>query len=83
MTITIGTKVQISDNYLINLRNPDETVTGVRGKQGIVTRTNGQFFEVTPTEPDAKIWDIPYLFLSQELVVVEEAHPLQKEFAKS
>lgn len=83
MTIAIGTKVQISNDYLSALRNPDETVTKVRGKQGTVTGINSKFLEVTPSEPDAAVWGIPYLFLPEELVVLEEAHPLQKEFAKS
>jgi hypothetical protein len=83
MTIAIGTKVQISESYLIALRNPDETVTKVRGRFGVVTGHNADFVEVTPSEPDATFWDIPYLFLPHEVVVLEEAHPLQKEFAKS
>lgn len=83
MTFVIGTKVQISANYLSNLRNPDESVTKVRGKQGIVTGTNSQFLQVTPSEPDAAVWDIPYLFMENELTLVEEAHPLQKEFVNS
>jgi len=83
MTIAIGTKVQISDNYLITLRNPDETVTKVRGQQGTVTGYVVDFIEVTPSEPDAGYWDIPFLFLPQELVILEEAHPLQKESINS
>lgn len=83
MTLNVGNKVQVTDNYLRTLRNPDKTVTGVRGKSGTITRISGQFLEVTPLEPDAEFWITPQLFLRQELVLLEEAHPLQKEFTKS
>ena len=82
MTIAIGTKVQIKDSYLAALRNPDETVTKVRGRVGTVIEYSNMFIQVTPDEPDGN-WDIPYLFLENELDILEEAHPLQKEFAKS
>jgi len=82
MTIEIGTKVQISDNYLAHVRNPDESVTRVRGKVGTVIEYNKDFLVVLPAVPDDN-WGIPYLFLPQEVVILEEAHPLQKEHIKS
>jgi hypothetical protein len=83
MTLAIGTKVQVNHNYLANLRNIDETVTEVRGKEGIVTGYVGSFMEVSPTDTTNLFWRSPFLFWQEELDVLEEAHPLQKEFAKS
>lgn len=83
MTIAIGTKVQVNDNYLASVQNPDETVTKVRGMDGVVTGYNADFTEVTPSTPTPLYWDRPFLFYPSELTILEEAHPLQKEFAKS
>jgi hypothetical protein len=83
MTLSIGTKVQISDNYLAAKENPDKTVTEVRGQTGKVTGYLGSFIEVTPDNTDNPFWNEPFLFYITEVTILEEAHPLQKEFAKS
>lgn len=83
MTLSIGTKVRVSENYLAGRTHVDGSVTEVRGKEGTIVGYNASFLEVAPADPTNKHWSVVFLFWEQELEVLEEAHPLQKEFAKS
>lgn len=66
MTMSIGTKVRVNDNYLSHVSNPDETLTGVRGKEGTVSGYVGSFLEVAPAE-NSEVWSTPFLFWPDEL----------------
>lgn len=83
MTLSIGTKVRVGENYLAGRTHVDKTVTEVRGKEGTVVGYCGNFIEVTPSAFDNPYWKVSFLFWEEELEVLEVAHPLQNEFAKS
>jgi hypothetical protein len=84
MTFNIGDKVRVNDNYGAEYEEADESITLVRGSEGVVNGFAGNFVSVKQTKTAFEHWKGDrYLFWSDELDLLEEAHPLTKESINS
>ena len=83
MTFKIGAKVRVNDNYGAEHEEIDDSITQVRGSEGVVTYVDN-LIHVKATETEYEDWKRgDYLFFEEELDLLEEGHPLTKESVKS
>ena len=79
----IGTRVRVNYVYPKGATSIDISTDQVRGSEGEVTGHTDNFVEVKCINSEYDGWWGSWLFLPEELDVLEEAHPLQNEFTKS
>lgn len=84
MTFNIGDKVRVNDTYAETALKIDQRILDTRGSEGVVTGYLHSFIKVKATKTTYESWkDFEFLFYLEELDLLEEADPLQKESIKS